>query len=1214
MRPRFSIATSRGFLLLGLLWLESCRGQYVFNQIAGNIPFDYSTPQVIAPANLNDTVSTKQYSLWGWFRPHVSVVAISNIVQLQNVQGTNRTDVFYLNFIFNGLNATSKVNTYSLMFLNAVGWDSASGNPNMLVTGFENLPFTNNSWVFWAVSCDYQAGSPSIYMNDPGLGAGTSRTFSISFSDFNLRAGFNLVVGSVMNNTYFVSTSGFVGDIGFIDLGLFYTTSFQNLWMGFMTLDTYASLGLIVDLNFIVYNGSTGATVNSTGMNTQSFVLNGNYRAAYLADPRQCSVSFFNSGWVNLGYLDLHAVEGIYSMAMYFNFAYQEPLADTHILFERGVAGAAGYLQIALVKSTASSARLLQLTVQGTKQTVWKGQMQFFAGSIYRMISGITVNPRGDIYNVFFEEESRNSDFSLLAAQEQFIPAAMQTVLLNQKNGATSSNTGNFTLYRFSVLSSASSALSAALASQFTTSNSTAAADYQKCALKTTFFGDARGCLVATSGMTLVPSYTPVTYCPFGSKNATTDICVPCLYSNCSDIVSTGFTVSPLADNAYRIQSTIPVNDFAGLMDRTKISVANVSSSTFYNYTVTPNAVGQYADVVFNIQGDVTNGYLLFNYTPAASGSASPIYDRHANIVPAFLSKYTLPDFCYLTDATKSAMKGLAWTAIALFFLSALILILLSLFCWAKLSDAGALWKQLVHIIIRTQLVACLVLLGVKLPCSLKEFLTPLYLIFVSWAHGLGWSINRIYSDSSSYQTGYVQNPTPTAFASQGAYNFFLHNMVIAFIIHGTVFVIYILLKLFGCCTFRKSAFFYRFLVFLEFSGMIGWFGVTLVIAGVFSFLNFRLTVWTHAYFVFSFLFAVAYLAVFVFFGIYVFYRLVVTRRYLSDPTLFNALYYYSSGYKKGPAARTYDLWFYLVYFVCGAALGALYDVGLAEMIIILVALLILFLLTVLLRPARFLLQNLLDIFTQVVLLVVIVMLLALAIYDLQGCTSCPTRNGSFGLALVSLLFVYLVLQILGFIFQTFAHLFAYDWYNRLGKTNHEMEEGAAGVALDGQVVANLSHLRSIDHQVTESNQHVLVNDFKSFKDSSKAYLATSTHQPGQIRIEEAAATLRDDDVDAFQATWEKNQLPQPAPQMAQDSTLEYHLAYYPHPFEESKEERVANLTFDEELTHRTHNGDEQVFLAHHDNRRQQMKHMDDDSYISIPEIKHMPPPSQPFR
>jgi len=245
---------------------------------------------------------------------------------------------------------------------------------------------------------------------------------------------------------------------------------------------------------------------------------------------------------------------------------------------------------------------------------------------------------------------------------------------------------------------------------------------------------------------------------------------------------------------------------------------------------------------------------------------------------------------------------------------------------------------------------------------------------------------------------------------------------------------------------------------------------------------------------------------------------------------------------------------------------------------------------------------------------VVVAMLLALAAYDVRGCLTCGDRQGNFCLALVALLFLYLFFLIIGFLFQIFAHLFAYGWYARLGKTRHEMEDDLGRVTVDANLVGNLSHNRSADHQATESNQHVLVNDFKSFKDNSKVYLATSSHQVGQIRIEQAAEALKDDEVDTFQATWERQQVPQPANQLAQDSTLEYQLAYYPHPFEESKREKVVDLTFEEELTHRTHNGDEHVFLAHQDNRRQQMKHMDDDSYMSIPEVKHMHLPSQPFR
>lgn len=1068
------------YFMILLFFFDKIQSQFVYNQLAISLPFDLSSPQVILQANFDDTQSTNQYTLTGWFKPSVNIISISNILQIQNVAAGLQTDLLFINFVFNGFNSSLGSNTYSLVFLNQVGINTATGNSDMIATGFSNIPLNNSTWIYFGISCDYIGGKLSIYLQPSSTTTPLTGTFSINYPSFSLNAGFNLVIASVMNNTYFVSTSGFTGNIAYIDLGVFYTTNFQNIWMSFMTVDAYNFFGVICDLNFNIYSGTSGGTIKSTGANTFGYSLNGTYSSQFLIDKSTIGVDFGAFGYVNLGNLDFQSKEGIFSLILYFQFKFAEPLPNSYILFERGIPGTNGFLQISLNQQS-GNVRVLQLTVRGLSTGNWQSLTTFAPGVMHRIISGIVVNPNGCVYNVFYDVQSGTSNYQLLLTNDQFSSSPQQSYLLSSKNNVSGSNGGKFTMIRFAALNSASSALKNTIAASLVFSNSTATQQFNSCLVPTSFFGDNKGCLVGNKKMIAADTRQITEFCPYGFKNATTDTCIPCLTPDCSEISTSQILISPLTDNSFRVQNSIPLADYNQFVKNVQVSLNGVGSSTVYKHTINPNIAGQFSDIIFDIQGDASNS--MVNIT-LPNTTSPPIFDQNGNLMYQNTASIRFSTFCILSPSLKTSMNALSYIIVVLFFITLGFILLLTIFCQKRIKDLSGLWKFFLHNCIKAQFICFLVLLNLNMPCCVREFLNILYYFFVSWDHAFGHSINNLEKDSTAYQTGYISNSIPKQFTQVGAYNFLLHNMMVIFIIHLLIFVIYISLKIFDCLKFQKNRFFYRLFVFIEYSFMIAGYGFVILHASTFSFLNFRLSVWNHSYFVASFLISLFYLIVFIVFTGYAFYRLLIAKSYLVDPILFNALFYYFAGYKKRVLLRTYDIWFYIVYFISGFALGGLFDYYLAQIITILVFHLILFVLSLYLRPWRYFVQMIYELFCQLLLILILILFLVVIAYDVKGCSTCIDREGVYCKILVALMFIYLFIVFVYFLIQGLLMATIGSKFEKIGHSASELVQLAREETHNGVSMTNQKLIESKNGN--ESNNPLLIAEFNHFQNETK--------------------------------------------------------------------------------------------------------------------------------
>ena len=184
----------------------------------------------------------------------------------------------------------------------------------------------------------------------------------------------------------------------------------------------------------------------------------------------------------------------------------------------------------------------------------------------------------------------------------------------------------------------------------------------------------------------------------------------------------------------------------------------------------------------------------------------------------------------------------------------------------------------------------------------------------------------------------------------------------------------------------------------------------------VFSGLNYREAIFSHSYFVCCFLIAIFYILVFALFW---FYSLIIllTRSltFWSDITNVNKFYYFFVGYRNNRLARTYDHWVTLAHLAVAMMIGIVIYSALAQMIVIVSVLGVLFVITLVLRPWRSIVLLLCDIIAQIAILVTVIFFLVYSIQDTDGrCITCHAREDGNCWVIVLFLFICLMIGLLG--------------------------------------------------------------------------------------------------------------------------------------------------------------------------------------------------------
>lgn len=1082
-------SSSKGHLafLLIVCMIESICGQFVNTQLFQSLVFGATTPQVRIKGNIAPYSAIKAYTLWGWYRFDGETTAISNILTLRNKSTTTPStttivnanypacpvtseqiqanpsiatqpgiadnpncasvltsntssnqsqDILYINYDLGEIiDSTQK---YSLIFLIQAGIDSSTGKSDMKIDGFVNLNFKRNTWTFFAISCDYSIGQSTLYFQEYGTQTpSSSKSVSLNFQDFALLESPELIIAGVENNPYFQSTSGFIGNIAYIEMAPFYSSDLSFMWIGFMSQAAYGSKGVVLEFFFDLYDSNT---IKSQGSIQKSFEVSGVNTAVFSSNRNKVGVSFKEGSKIDLQRLDFSNSEGTRSMAFYMQFEYAETLPDEYYIFRRGVANTNGYVAISLIRSEGDKRRL-RLFAKGEVSSVsWKSdRSDFVKNRMYKVIIGISISVSNDIVLSYWDLDSVY-EVTLLQQNFMFDSGVKEAMLIG--NQELAGYDGSFTFYRFSALNSPSAALQRKYAPSSTATKSASAMVSENCVFRTSFYTIENDCLVCKNSIATYERKC-TEYCLNGFKNATSDVCLKCFKDDCSEIDQTSWQIKLVNEQTYRIEPTRKLMGSPNLDSIFNVQFDEGVDSSSFNYTMTANNKDQYVDLRLDIKANLINQTLKI--VPKNSSDVLNLYDTNRNLLSANSAKISVDRTCYVTQSTKSVMSGLAYFAIVLFFLSFIILLVITIFFFNKFEDLGTVWKFFLHNCIKFQFAALLLLTGIYMPCCVKEFLNIIFKIFISWDTALGPGIDSSNSSSEDYLKVLTNNQVPRSFAEQGLQNYILHNLGVLFIINLILFLIYVGFKIWDHCVRGKRAnIMYKLFILVELTMVIAGYAFTLPQATTFEFLNLRFPAFAPSYFGFCFILSLVYLIVFVAFWAYASFRICKSEEYFMDVINYNKFYYFFAGYKETRFSQSYDLCFHMIFFISCLCIGAIFDSPVAQMAIIFVAILLLLIISLIVRPWVYLFQFLVEIVSQVFLLIAIIIMLVIANYDKSGCYTCGDREGSLCYIIVICLCVFFALLSLGLIAQTLLMAFAGNRFYAFGRkkelTDNEVE------------------------------------------------------------------------------------------------------------------------------------------------------------------------------
>lgn len=189
----------------------------------------------------------------------------------------------------------------------------------------------------------------------------------------------------------------------------------------------------------------------------------------------------------------------------------------------------------------------------------------------------------------------------------------------------------------------------------------------------------------------------------------------------------------------------------------------------------------------------------------------------------------------------------------------------------------------------------------------------------------------------------------------------------------------------------------------------------------VFSALNYRKALFSHSYFVCCFIIAVLFIVVFVLFWAYSLWRLLLgSVEFWSNPINVNKFYFFRAGFRNDKFARTYDHWVTLAHLVVGMMIGLLIKQPLAQMIVIVSVLVLLFGATIALRPWKNIILLAGDLITQVAILLTVIFFLVFAILDEGSCFLCGDRDSSSCWIIVLFLFICFMIGLLALLAAAF--------------------------------------------------------------------------------------------------------------------------------------------------------------------------------------------------
>lgn len=200
------------------------------------------------------------------------------------------------------------------------------------------------------------------------------------------------------------------------------------------------------------------------------------------------------------------------------------------------------------------------------------------------------------------------------------------------------------------------------------------------CKMRTDFFHGSFGCLKCKEGVNIIETRSCAKFCPIGKRNNGSGICVKCQFEDCRDIPKLTWTVEKTSNSTYRLTPNRAIQP--ANFDITKLIDLKVGNlkQSDYTYTLKQGNNNEYVDVDFDFKKSIFDQKVDIKVTP---NSKETLFDGQGNLLTGSNFDFKVDNVCKLSEKTKDFINGLA-LFIVIFTLIGMVLALIILCACTK--------------------------------------------------------------------------------------------------------------------------------------------------------------------------------------------------------------------------------------------------------------------------------------------------------------------------------------------------------------------------------------------------------------------------------------------------------------------------------------------------------------------------------------------------
>ena len=853
--------------------------------------------------------------------------------------------------------------------------------PLLELKGFSGLEYEIDIWVYFCISVDYEKGVGHVLMKEYKEKGVVQRTkeFRLNFEGFFMSKIFNVSLGSRQKNIYYTAQHAFFGEIGYFIVSDCFVDNLEFFDLNFLEVGKIEYKGVLFD--FIVSLHEKKEQIKSIGFFKNSYEIKEDFFLLYEIDKEKTGLKLNSKTVIDMPKVDFKQIGDMTYFNFFFEFLFQENLEDDFFLLKRGIDNKNGSIVISLEKT--DSGRFVKIKITGkTEEIIWKSEMIFAEKTKYDFFLGFRINLAKNCEITFLSGEIM--EYKFIKKKIEFNKNPENIILFG--NDKTNEYIGFLEIYRISFLN---------------TLTPFAYKDITKKKKKDLLTNFEKNCVIITSGYKknynclkcqnsiLDLNYKCIDYCPFNYKNSGGDICVNCLEIDCKEFPSTFFEIKQIDNKSFEL---FPNKKILNLKN-TDVFDVNIDGLKKKNndYSFSSKIEEDKIDFFFDFKKNLENSNLTF----LLKDEKNPLFDLNRNLVYKKKSEIILKNICFVEKEKKSWIKFFSVIALIIFLITFLLLSFSTIFFYKKMIDLISLWKNLLYIFMKYQLISLLLISGLDLPCCVFEFLNYIYIIIIKWNYGLRHFFNQIFIDDLVFNEILVfKQPKTKQLIEEGVRNGILHNMGITFFIQFLIILVYLGFKIFFLIKNKKSLFIKKVLSMFEFFGLIIVFVFVLPQISVFLAIGIKQKNFDHYYFTINFVICILYVIIFFLFFIYFLINLLKPTVNFLKIKLQKKFLFFLIGYKKGNFKRIFDLLLFVLIFSIGLILGFSWDFIIFQTYSILFILFLIILMNILIRPWIYKIINVGEIISWAFITFSYLFFVIMANNENNGCKYCGDREG----------------------------------------------------------------------------------------------------------------------------------------------------------------------------------------------------------------------------